>query len=77
MRNARSNRLRVLWAFALVIVGLIGCSSKNALGRRTLTLMPDALLNSQSATLYSQQKEEAKISTNAPQVALVNEWASV
>lgn len=61
-------------ALALGLAGL-GCSSRNAMGRSTVTLMPDSFLNSQAASLFAEEKGTKKLATDARKVALTQRVA--
>lgn len=52
-----------------------GCTQKNAMGRRVVTLMPDSMLQQQAATAFADQRTENKVSTNSAQKELVQRVA--
>lgn len=58
-----------------IALGSLGCSQRNAMGRRVVTLMPDATLNSQAATLFAQEKTEKPLAKDPARVALVKRVA--
>lgn len=67
-------RSLVLAAFGLALLN-VGCSQRNALGRRVVTLLPDSALNSQAATLFAEEKTKKPLAKDPRQVALVQRVA--
>ena len=60
---------------ALLLLATLGCSKRNALGRRTVMLLPDATLNQQATAAFAEEKSSKTLSSNAAQVALVKRVA--
>ena len=58
-------------ALATSLSLLAGCATVPITGRRTLSLVPDSEMNSLAVTQYKQTLGEAKLSTNAADVAMV------
>jgi predicted Zn-dependent protease len=58
-------------AFATSLALLAGCATVPITGRRQLSLVPDSEMNSLAVTQYKQTLGEAKLSTNAADVAMV------
>lgn len=59
----------VLVGLALLVVA--GCSSRNAMGRSQVTLLPAAVMNSQAAAAFDQEKKQKPLSRDARRLALV------
>lgn len=57
---------------AVGLAGSWGCSSRNAMGRRQVSLMPDALLNSQASTAFASEKQNKPVSTDARYTAILD-----
>jgi predicted Zn-dependent protease len=59
------------FALATSLALLAGCATVPITGRRQLSLVPDSEMNSLAVTQYKQTLGEAKLSTNAADVAMV------
>ena len=60
---------KILLSTSLLLAA--GCTTVPITGRRQLSLVPDSEMNSLAITQYKQTISEAKLSTNAAQVAMV------
>jgi predicted Zn-dependent protease len=57
----------------LLLAPLFSGCEQNAMGRKAIAIMPDSLLNSQSAQVYAQSKQEKPLSKNKRHAQLVQQ----